>query len=251
MLNDFELCIKTLLFASDLIGCNHDIVVNTNVFRKNCTQHDFDNNSKLNPDDDIYIIEANPKITISSVIDLFEHIESQFNALRGPLVTFSDSFILFDHVDSLRKKLSGPSVAYISSFNFNKKLNRYFIKLVSCEDIDGHYSSGGYAPLHVLKFAKSVLDLEQNILFNSGIHDHLFSDDRKKFNLNKYDDFIGLSGKYNNKISLNDIVDLFIKLFANFTYVHSRGISRSFYFEGIHFNCHIKGIPCWSIRWGS
>ena len=105
MSDNFDFCIKSLLFASKIIGLNHDVVVNTNIYRKNLCQCDLDDNPILDTDNDFYTIKANPKITVNSIAKLFEHIKYQFATCPDPLYT------------------------YISDFKYNKKLDRYYLTL--------------------------------------------------------------------------------------------------------------------------
>ena len=222
MFNDFDLCVKTLEFASKIIGSKHDVVVNTNIHRKN---PDF-----FDSVDDIYVIKAKPKITLSCIIRLFEYMRSQFDID----IYWQMKYLL------------------IYDFKYNKKLKRYYVVLKTCDIFVYMHHHCAYIPLGVLNFAKSVIGLKQNVIVNSGIYNHMFIEDCDKFGLNVLDDLYDLFGNADKIIDIYDVIDLLKEFSQQFNHMYDLDTGRNYSFENFFIE-HMDGnsVVTWRVYWGS
>lgn len=225
MINELELGIKTLEFASKIIGLDHDIVVNTNIYRKNLCQYDLDDDPDFDTSHDLYTIKADPKITVMDVLKLFIYMQIQFKSLAD---------------------FNEPLYYYIADIKFNKNLNRYFIKLVTDDDTAYFFGLGANIPVEFLKFTHHVIGLKRYVVFDSGIYKRIDKSVREKLNLKTRFDMYDLF--YDKKYNIADVIDMFSDINQQYLSVYKCADSGS-YFVSIRSDSVLSNS--WYIRWES
>lgn len=99
--------------------------------------------------------------------------------------------------------------------------------------------------IDALKFADDMIGRKYTITMDSGIFRHNINDKL----LDKTKDIYELYGDKDNKIEMDDIIDMFKKMQKQFDEMEKKRLdNRSYYYEGIEYDMNRK---MYKIYWGS
>ena len=221
MTEAFKPLIKTLQFIKNVLGCNHDIIINTRINKYNDPNQEFHKHKY-----DIYTMNAIPKIKIDNIIELFEYMQNQ--------------------LDQFDDDCENSSRIFFDGFKFNK--NMYYANFKCFNDID-FYSSGMNNSIDMMKFIKDIIGTNKNVYFHSHIFDHNSGPERLQFNLNQ--DMHCIYGNDDKPINITDIITLFDDLQTQSNEVYEKDTGRSYYYEGIVIQKDYRNDIMYRIFWGS
>ena len=190
-------CLIALKFAKKIVGLDHNIIIDTQLYKLNASQ-----NKDFSESDDIFKIFANPQypISIISMCELFQHMTNQYEKLND-LTTF----------------------CIISSIKYNHKKKKYCVEWEKYDN--GEYTMGPYNCNTAMTFAYSVICHKDNIFVDSTIFRHnIHAEGRLDINQDHYE----LFGNDDKRIDLDDVIDLFEEMDLQFKEMIKKKICRSY-----------------------
>ena len=220
---NFISCIGMIKFVKKIFNCDHNVNINTNIYKKNINNYDND----LSIEDDLYLIKANSKnrINFNHIMRLFNHMTEQFDNLSENTDSDDSDNIL----DFPYEKLSNHNYfIHVSKIKYNKHDKTYHVILEQDTNNDFFFFPGLYCWTETLEFIKKIIGLKQNITFYSNIYFHV----SKECDVDDKEDYYEIYGNDDKEITFDDILDLYNDLQKQFDTIYKIKSDRYYLFSG-------------------